>query len=189
MAVTGPFRLLLHDVQSPINIGMILRVAESFAVAVDILDLHQVLDQPEKRQWVSDFSCGAFARGSYRRVDSIPVPSSGGRTIATCLTDDTVSLPDFRFAPDDIVMIGNEYDGLPPALIAAADVRLKIPMATVFTPKPVSSNPIDPARNHAVEDGSPVLSAAMSAGILCYAGHAQRIGGQPVSAGSAQTSR
>ena len=40
--------LLLYGLQSPINIGMILRVAETYQFRVSIYDRHRALENPEK---------------------------------------------------------------------------------------------------------------------------------------------
>ena len=151
-----------------------LRVAETFAVSVDIWD-DAGLFAGEDASIIADVSCGAFARGAFRLLDRAPdAPASSGRLIATCLREDAVSLPTFRFRDDDVVAIGNEYDGLPETLIGGADVRLHIPMPATFTPKLPSRSPIDASHPLAdPTDGSPVLSSAMTAGILCYAAHLQ----------------
>lgn len=171
-----PCRMLLYDLQSGINIGSILRVAESFAVPVSIWDPRARLQDPEAREWIADFSCGAWARGQYGVLAATPQPGAGpGRFIATCTRADAIAATDFDFRSDDTVVIGNEYDGLPDALIAAADIRLTIAMPKTHTPKPASRRAIDPTRQgYAVVDGAPVLSAAMAAGILCYAAHISR---------------
>ena len=51
---------LLYGLQSPINIGMILRVAETYRFHVAIYDPFCLLDHPDKLRTISDFSCGAF---------------------------------------------------------------------------------------------------------------------------------
>lgn len=170
-----PLRLLLYGLQSPINVGAVLRVAETYGVAVDVWDPPGLFADSGTLRWISDFSCGAYARGAYRLLDAAPSPRAGhGRRIATCLRGRATSLPDFDFQPGDVVAIGNEYDGLPADYIAAADCRLHIPMPPGYTPKPPSLQPIDPTRPPMdPADGSPVLSAAMSAAIICYAAFAR----------------
>jgi tRNA (cytidine/uridine-2'-O-)-methyltransferase len=37
-------------------------------------------------------------------------------------------LPGFTFEPDDVLLLGRESAGVPPAIHAAADIRLRIPM-------------------------------------------------------------
>lgn len=179
-ALATPYRLLIHDVQSAINLGMILRVAETYAVPVDIWDPRHLFADPERVGWISDFSCGAFQRGAYRLLDAEPSPhEQGGRLVATCLREDAEQLPQFEFRPGDRIAVGNEYDGLPESFIERADTRLYIPMPPTRTPKLPSRDPIDPARRDFVSrDDSPVLSAAMTVGVLCYAGYARELARQ-----------
>lgn len=162
--------LLLYGLQSPINVGSVLRVSETFGIDVDIWDEAGLFTDPVKRDCISDFSCGAVDRGAFHLLDEHPEKTiTAGRSIATCLADDAVSLTDFRFMAGDRIAIGNEYDGLPKQFIGSANLRLRIPMADVWTPKPKSHRPIDPNRApRDPTDGTPVLSAAMTAGIIGY---------------------
>jgi tRNA G18 (ribose-2'-O)-methylase SpoU len=167
-------RLVLWGIQSPINFGMLLRVAETYRVGVAAFgpDLSQ-------SSTVRDFACGALERAGYSRVDDVAALQAwrgDGRLIATSIEHGAQPLPDFRFAPGDVVALGNEYDGLPHELEHHADCRLIIPMAAVWTPKPRSASPIDPSRTAPVaRDGTPNLNVAMAGAIICYAAHAQAL--------------
>jgi hypothetical protein len=46
--------LLLYGLQSPINIGMILRVAETYRFGVSIYDQFRVLDDPKRSSTITD---------------------------------------------------------------------------------------------------------------------------------------
>jgi tRNA G18 (ribose-2'-O)-methylase SpoU len=168
--------LLLYGLQSPINIGMILRVAETYQFRVSIYDRHRVLEDAEKFGTIKDFACGAVARWGYRTIDddaALAQALQGRRLVATSIERNTSSLPSHRFQTGDMFALGNEYDGLPDDLVARADEVLNIPMPQVWTPKPKSLNPIDPTRTASVaRDGQPNLNVAMSAGIICYAAFA-----------------
>jgi tRNA G18 (ribose-2'-O)-methylase SpoU len=170
--------LLLYGLQSPINIGMILRVAESYQFRVSVYDRHRIFEDQARLRTIEDFACGAVARRGFRLVDEhdLKQRSDGRRFVATTIDAGTAALPSFRFRPGDVVALGNEYDGLPDEVIARADVVLNIPMPSVWTPKPKSLNPIDPTRTTTVaRDGQPNLNVAMSAGIICYAAYADRM--------------
>ena len=164
--------LLLVGLQSPINIGMILRVAEAYRCGVSILDPHRVLDDRAKLEVIEDFSCGAFARRSFHRLaDAAALAGwrAGRRLVVTSIEADAVALPAFAFRPGDIVALGNEYDGVSAELVAGADAGLRIPMPDVWMPKPPARHPIDPLRTAPVaRDGTPNLNVAMAAGIVCY---------------------
>lgn len=167
--------LVLDGLQSPINIGMILRVAETYQFRVAILDRFGVLADREKRQTIADFACGALERRGYRLLAdeaALTAARRGGRLIATAIEGKAVLLPRHRFRPGDMIVLGNEYDGLSAGMVAGADLVLRIPMPEVWTPKPPTRNPIDPTRTGPVaRDGRPNLNVALSAAIVCYSGY------------------
>ncbi|WP_029032441.1 TrmH family RNA methyltransferase [Salinarimonas rosea] len=172
--VTG-IRILLVGVRSPINTGMILRVAETYEANVALCGADDVLDDPVRMQTIRDFSCGALERRGFTRLSGLEAARAWigeGRLVATTIAPDAVALPAFRFRPGDVIAFGSEYDGLDPAFAAAADAALTIPMPDVFTPKPPTANPIDPGRTAPPSnDGRPNLNVAMSVGITCYAAY------------------
>lgn len=163
---------LLYGLQSPTNIGMILRVAETYRFRVSIYDPFGVLNYPDKLRTITDFSCGALRRRGFRDLadDAAIAPIlRGRRLIATSIVPTSCALPDFGFCRGDIFALGNEYDGLPAPLLSRADAVLHIPMPAGFSPKPKALQPIDPDRTTPVaRDGQPNLNVAMTAGILCY---------------------
>jgi tRNA G18 (ribose-2'-O)-methylase SpoU len=91
------------------------------------------------------------------------------RLVATAITGATPS-PDFVFQPRDVIVVGNEYDGLPDSVIEMCDAAVTIPLAPVQQPKPRSFSPIDPMRPQTVaREGTPSLNVAMAAAILLHA--------------------
>lgn len=169
--VTG-IRVLLVGVRSPINTGMILRVAETYEAPVGICGADDLLDDPARMQTIRDFGCGALERRGFARLAGLDEALrwvGAGRLVATTIAPDAVELPDFTFREGDVVAFGSEYDGLDPAFAARADAALTIPMPDVFTPKPPSRSPIDPGRTTPpANDGRPNLNVAMSVGVVCY---------------------
>lgn len=165
-------RLLLHSLQSEINIGMILRVAETYQIDVLIHDAHGVFQDTSRVDTVADFACGALERRPPTFVpfdDASRLTQSGTRSIATTIVPPATPLPGFTFQDADVIALGNEYDGLPPAFVSASSVRLYIPMANVWTPKPPSRRMIDPSRRTPVaRDGMPNLNVAIAAGIIAF---------------------
>ncbi len=176
-AVNFRFEFLLHGLQSPINIGMILRVAETYGFRVSIYDRHGVLDNAEKFHTVKDFACGAVDRQGFRLIRddaALAEMLEGRRLLATSIERSTAALASHCFQTGDLFALGNEYDGLPDELIGRADTILHIPMPPNFAPKPPSLHPIDPTRSAPVaRDGQPNLNVAISAGIICYSGYMQ----------------
>jgi tRNA(Leu) C34 or U34 (ribose-2'-O)-methylase TrmL len=107
--------LLLFAVQSPINIGMALRVAEAYGFYVSIFDRHGVLDDREKLKTAEDFACGSFSRRGLERLSDLAAVArhrQGRRLIVTSVLPGACSLPHLQFQPRDIVVLGNEYDRL-----------------------------------------------------------------------------
>jgi tRNA(Leu) C34 or U34 (ribose-2'-O)-methylase TrmL len=174
-AVNLRLEFLLYGLQSPINIGMILRVAETYRFRVSIYDRYGVLENAEKFHTVKDFSCGAVDRQGFRLIRDDALLGKmleGRRLLATAIECSTAALPDHRFQNGDLFALGNENDGLPDELIGRAETVLHIPMPAIFTPKPASRHPIDPARTTPVaRDGQPNLNVAISAGIICYSAY------------------
>jgi len=168
--------LLLHSLQSPINTGMILRVAETYHFNVTIFDSYGILEDPEKLQTITDFACGAVERRGFRQIfDQTQLESfrRGRRLIGTSVEENAVPLSDHAFVRGDIIVLGNEYDGLPDDVVAASELVLQVPMPAGFAPKPVSRRPIDPGRaGHVARDGKPNLNVAMTAAIICYSAFA-----------------
>jgi len=171
--------LFLYDLQSPINIGLTLRAAEQFDDRVAIYDPRSILADPQKAVTISDFSCGAFTRRAPQIVDSLAAlrKTQSGRIIATSLDRHSIPLNEFDFREGDVILLGNEYDGLPADVIQNADARLYIPLADVVVPKQKSQGtPIDPTRQAEVaQNGVPNLNVATAAAIISYARHVQRM--------------
>lgn len=166
--------LLLYAVQSPINIGMIMRVAEAYCFTVSIFDRHNVLEDTEKLRTIEDFACGSLTRRGFTLLSdeaALARRCAGRRLIVTSIAVGACSLQSVQFQAGDIIALGNEYDGLSDELLNRGTLKLHIPMPEVWMPKPVSSNPIDPTRNSVSHDGTPNLNVAMSAGIICYSAY------------------
>jgi tRNA G18 (ribose-2'-O)-methylase SpoU len=166
--------LVVYAVQSPTNIGMILRVAEAYGMTVSIFDPHGVLAEPEKRKTIEDFSCGSLRRRGFVLLNSpqdVAAQRVGRRLVVTSIVAGGSALPTTEFSSGDLIVLGNEYDGAPPEMLADADVSLHIPMPDVWMPKPASWYPIDPSKSSVARDGTPNLNVAMSAAIICYAAY------------------
>ena len=78
-----------------------------------------------------------------------------GRRLALLTTKGDVDLWDFRFAPGDVVMVGRELAGVPPAVHEAADARLRIPIRA-----PLRSLNVGVAAGIALADAVRQLSVA-----------------------------
>lgn len=160
----------LHNLQSPINIGMILRSAEIFGANVWIYDGFDVLSSDPATMTVSDFACGAAERTPMKILNQpIALPLSECRTVATTIAPDAKPVHDFTWGTNDVVCVGNEYDGLPKDIISSSDLKLTIPLPQKHLPKPKSISPIDPTRPAGpTNDGQPSLNTAVAASIILF---------------------
>ncbi len=125
-------RIALYQPDIPQNTGTILRLAACLGVAVDVigpagfdlsdrslrragLDYLAHVDLTRHESW------GAFelARRTGGTVSRLVLLTSHG----------SVPHTGFRFEPSDTLMMGRESAGVPGAVHAAADARVRIPMA------------------------------------------------------------
>jgi tRNA G18 (ribose-2'-O)-methylase SpoU len=174
-AAGAGIRLLLFGLSSPINLGMILRVAETYKVEVHAFDPHGIFADPESLKTISDFACGALQRTPphvFTDPGEMTAIRGHNRLIATTIEPEALALPAFTWMTGDLLALGNEYDGLPEEVSLRSSARLHIPMPEGYAPKPPSYNPIDPARIAPVpRDGSPNLNVSISAGVLIYSAY------------------
>lgn len=119
-------RLALFEPDIPQNTGALLRLGACLGVAVDIIEPCGFLftDRGLKRAGM-DY----LAQADYRRHESWAAfeAQRQGRLL---LLSSKASQPytEFRFAPDDILLLGSESAGVPDSVRDAADARLRIPL-------------------------------------------------------------
>jgi tRNA (guanosine-2'-O-)-methyltransferase len=126
---TGRVALILDGVQSPFNVGSILRTAA--ALRVEHLWLAGDSAAP------TNAKTAKTALGSDRYVDwtwcstaaeaAAAARSGGFRVVGLELADDAVPLHELEPAPATCVMIGHEDRGLSPASLAACDAVAFVP--------------------------------------------------------------
>jgi len=128
-------RLALYEPDIPQNTGTVLRLAACLGVPVDIIGptgflwsdraLRRAgLDYGRRAETLRHTSWAAFqaARGA--------MPAPGRLVLLTARTDTEHHA--FAFAPDDTLLLGSESAGVPPAVHAAADARLRVPLRAGF---------------------------------------------------------
>ena len=109
------------------NTATILRMAACFGLTVRIIEpagfhwsessLRRAgMDYLEQAKIVRDTSWEAFRA------------AAAGRRLVLLTTRASLPYTDFPFSPTDILMLGRESAGVPPAVHEAADARLLIPM-------------------------------------------------------------
>jgi tRNA (guanosine-2'-O-)-methyltransferase len=125
----GRVALLLDNVQSPFNVGAILRTAAAFTV--DHLWLAGATASP------TDVKTGKTGLGSQRFLDwswfdtgveaVVAARADGYRLVAIELTDDATPLPEAGLDGDVCLVVGHEDRGIPAATLAACDEVAHIP--------------------------------------------------------------
>lgn len=125
----GRVGLLLDNVQSPFNVGAILRTAA--ALTVDHLWLAGATASP------TDAKTGKTALGSQRFLDwswheagtdaVAAARAAGYRVVAIELTADATPLPEAGLDGDVCLVLGHEDRGIPIATLAACDEVAFVP--------------------------------------------------------------
>ena len=122
-------RLALYQPDIPQNTGTMLRLAACLGLAVDIIEpagfpvtdrafRRAGLDYLDRVEIVRHASFAAFE--AWRRARSLRL------VLAT--TTGSLPYPRFAFGADDVILMGRESAGAPPAVHAAADARVRVPM-------------------------------------------------------------
>lgn len=123
-------RLALYQPEIAGNVGTILRLAACFGIAVDLIE-------PMGFPW----SDRALARAGMdyagqahvvRHADWNAFLATTSGRVALFTTHGAERLPAARFAPDDVLLFGSEGSGVPDAVHARADLRIRIPMLPGF---------------------------------------------------------
>ncbi len=120
-------RLALYQPDIPQNAGTLLRLAACLDVGVDIVEPCGFLfsDRHFRRAGLDYWPEVDLTR--HRSWSAYRAAAPAGRLVALAARAD-ISYIDFRFQPDDTLLLGQESTGLPAEVEAAADARLCIPM-------------------------------------------------------------
>src|SRR5688572_4121908 len=120
-------RLALHQPDQAGNVGAILRLAACLDVPVDIIEPcgFAFSDRALKRAGMDYAELAQVAR---HPVWSAFRAATEGR-IVLLTTKGDLRLPDARFEPGDILLLGSESKGVPAEVHEAAALRVRIPQA------------------------------------------------------------
>jgi len=121
-------RLVLYEPDIPQNAGALMRLAACLGLGLDVIEpCGFVLDDRRLRRAGMDY----LDRLDWRRwpgwrsyLDSV----QQGRLVVLTTAGDAV-LPETLFAADDRLLLGRESAGVPDAVHAAADLRVRIPLS------------------------------------------------------------
>ncbi len=127
---------ILHNIRSKYNVGAIFRTAD--AAGVDKLYLAGYTPAPRDRfgrddQEIMKTSLGAVTSVPGEQVVAVEdvckeLQAKGVMVVAVEIAPGSVSLYDFMPPPNVAYIFGNETEGVPEAVLQAADVILEIPM-------------------------------------------------------------
>jgi tRNA (cytidine/uridine-2'-O-)-methyltransferase len=126
-------RIALYQPDIAGNVGTILRMAACFGVPCDIIEPcgFAFSDRALKRAGM-DYAAQAHIT---RHADWAAFEANAratSRRIVLLSTKASVRLPDARFSPDDIILMGSEGAGAPQYVHDRADMRVHIPMQPGF---------------------------------------------------------
>ncbi|MGM0396241.1 MAG: TrmH family RNA methyltransferase [Bacillota bacterium] len=120
--------IYLDGLQDPGNMGTIVRSADAFGITGIIIGENTVDPYNPK---VVRASMGSIFRVPLYFVESVKRDLDkslhGRRIIATSLQD-AISLNELEFRSNDVIVIGNEGNGVSAEIIAKSDLRVIIPM-------------------------------------------------------------
>jgi len=125
--MTASVRLALFEPDIPQNAGALLRTAACLGVGLDLIEPAGFLldDARLKRAGLDYAAQAALVRHvSWERF----VETLGPNRLVLLTTRGDVTFPEVRFAAGDVLLLGRESAGVPDAVHARADVRLRIPL-------------------------------------------------------------
>ena len=125
-----PMRLALFEPDIPQNTGALLRIGACLGVGVDIIEPcgFPLSDAGLKRAGMDYVDRATMTRhSSWARF--LDRAQSEGRRIVLLTTRGATAHHTFRFAANDILLLGRESAGVPEAVHARADARVRVPMA------------------------------------------------------------
>jgi tRNA (cytidine/uridine-2'-O-)-methyltransferase len=124
-------RLALYQPDIPQNTGTILRLAACFAVPVDIIGPagFDMSDKSLRRAGLDYLDHVTMARHvSWDTFQAERLTGADAPRLVLITSHGNQAHTEFRFAPTDILMMGRESAGVPDAVHAAADARVRIPI-------------------------------------------------------------
>jgi tRNA (cytidine/uridine-2'-O-)-methyltransferase len=120
-------RLALFEPDIPQNLGAFIRLSAGLALPLDVIEPcgFPVDDKRIRRAAMDYYDLARIVRHASWAAFCRDRPL--GRLILLSTTG-AVRLPEARFQPDDILLMGRESAGVPAEVHAAADLRVRIPL-------------------------------------------------------------
>lgn len=129
-------RLALYEPDIPQNAGTMLRLAACLGVAADVIEpCGFILSDSRLKRAGMDYLLQAEIKrhsswAAFQEWRAEAGRAQGGHRLLLLTTKGDIPYPSFAFRPDDILMVGRESAGVPDAVAAGADARIRIPMAS-----------------------------------------------------------
>jgi tRNA (cytidine/uridine-2'-O-)-methyltransferase len=126
-------RVALYQPDIAGNVGAIMRLCACFAVPLDIvMPCGFAFSDKHLKRSAMDYGVATDLTRHADFASFRDTAQAAGRRIVLLTTAGETRLPDMRFSPDDILLLGSESSGAPPHVHDAADFRVRIPMAPGF---------------------------------------------------------
>ena len=123
-------RLALFQPDIPQNVGAAVRLTACLGVGLDIVEpCGFPLGDRGLRRAAMDYGALARVERHLSFGDFVRGAATSGRRVVLLTTQSPVRLYDFKFRPDDILMVGRESAGVPDEVRGAAAATIRIPMA------------------------------------------------------------
>jgi tRNA (cytidine/uridine-2'-O-)-methyltransferase len=126
---TSPLTLALYEPDIAANAGAMMRTCACLGVDAAIIEPAGFLisDRRFRRSGMDYLDALVIARhDSFERFETWRAAS--GRRLVLLTTKGDSQLWDFAFRPGDILMVGRESAGVPDAIAALVDARVRIPI-------------------------------------------------------------
>lgn len=137
--------VIAHNLRSAHNVGSLLRTAEGLGIEQVVLtgytpfpplvsdDPRLPHEQVKIAKLIQKTALGAEQTQSWRHEDDVltviaQLKQDGYTVAALEQTDSSVDLPDYKAPAKLALVLGREVEGVEPAVIAACDACLEIPM-------------------------------------------------------------
>ncbi len=121
----GYFAVGVEGVSKPRNVGAMLRTAHAFGAAFAFV-IAPAADLDEIESTDPSDAIGQVPFYLFPNVASLMLPS-GCTLVAVEMTEDAIDLPSFRHPRQAAYVLGSERYGLSDALLARAELTVKIP--------------------------------------------------------------
>ena len=119
-------RVALYQPEIAGNVGAVLRLGACLGVAIDLIEpMGFAWDDKRVRRTAMDY-IDQVDVSRYPSFEAMRSAQPGRLILFTTKASD--SAYDFAFDRDDILLFGQESAGVPPAVAAASDARVRLPM-------------------------------------------------------------